>query len=135
MVTQNGSKFVRCEKTKLVHLSAFRCIAHEYSRKFTDPIECRRNDLARLGNRRVNDFIVQCDFEHYSYCLTNSLYSTDINECASGNGGCEHHCNNRDRGRGYSCSCRSGYTLLSGGRCRGEGNFTVQSKSRFKSAV
>ncbi len=43
---------------------------------------------------------------------------TDVNECLSGNGGCEHICTNIE-GK-FSCSCRTGYSLDSNEfNCRG----------------
>ncbi|KAN0012440.1 hypothetical protein ACTFIU_007743 [Dictyostelium citrinum] len=36
---------------------------------------------------------------------------TDINECATSNGGCAHTCSNT--AGGFTCSCRAGYTLAS----------------------
>ena len=50
----------------------------------------------------------------HSRFLTLSLYLhvyTDINECDTGNGGCEHICNNQIGS--YHCTCRAGYTLES----------------------
>ena len=43
-------------------------------------------------------------------------HPTDINECNSNNGGCEHICTNTPGSR--QCSCRSGYSV-SGTRCIG----------------
>ena len=39
------------------------------------------------------------------------LYSVDINECDTSNGGCNHTCTNTDGS--YTCSCNSGYELNS----------------------
>ena len=40
-----------------------------------------------------------------------------MNECALGNGGCEHHCTNT--GGSFYCSCDAGYRLEPDGkRCR-----------------
>ena len=39
------------------------------------------------------------------------LYSVDINECDTGNGGCDHKCTNTDGS--YTCSCNSDYELNS----------------------
>ena len=37
------------------------------------------------------------------------LCSSDIDECAASNGGCEHNCVNSYQS--FSCECRQGYTL------------------------
>ena len=47
---------------------------------------------------------------------------TDINECETSNGGCDHLCTNH-RGN-YSCSCLEGYTLVHDNRTC-EGNYLV----------
>ncbi len=48
-----------------------------------------------------------------------SLY-TDMNECALGNGGCDHQCVNT--GGSFSCGCRPGYKLQADSHsCRLEG--------------
>lgn len=45
---------------------------------------------------------------------------TDMNECALGNGGCDHQCVNT--GGSFSCECRPGYELQADGHsCRLEG--------------
>ena len=47
------------------------------------------------------------------------MYVTDINECATNNGGCEQICNNT--AGSYQCSCGPGYTLNSDGHaCDGK---------------
>ena len=45
----------------------------------------------------------------------NSLYNmhSDIDECLSVNGGCDHNCNNSDGN--YTCSCNDGYQVNSDG--------------------
>ena len=44
---------------------------------------------------------------------------TDINECASYNGGCSQTCSNTPGS--YSCSCNSGYVLnIDGHNCTGQ---------------
>ena len=44
---------------------------------------------------------------------------TDVNECTSGNGGCERTCTNVDGS--FHCSCPQGFTLSPDGRgCDGE---------------
>ena len=46
-------------------------------------------------------------------------YYTDINECNTNNGGCEHTCTNVDGSN--ICSCDEGYTLDSNGNsCTGK---------------
>ena len=51
-----------------------------------------------------------------------NLIYLDINECASNNGGCDHHCHNT--AGTYSCSCDSGYSLASNGHsCVGNVQF------------
>ena len=48
-----------------------------------------------------------------------SRYYTDINECNTNNGGCEHTCTNVDGSN--ICSCDEGYTLDSNGNsCTGK---------------
>ena len=51
--------------------------------------------------------------------MINTTYDgTDINECASHNGGCEHNCQNTIGS--YSCSCLTGYLIDSNGyNCTG----------------
>ena len=39
----------------------------------------------------------------------NDLFILDINECAVGNGGCQHDCTNTDGS--YTCGCQSGFKL------------------------
>ena len=54
--------------------------------------------------------------------FTISLSSTDIDECAVNNGGCDHICTNVPGS--FYCSCRSGYNLQSDRRtCRGKPDF------------
>ena len=36
-------------------------------------------------------------------------YTTDVDECRTNNGGCDHFCHNYYGG--HECSCRPGYTL------------------------
>ena len=44
---------------------------------------------------------------------------TDIDECTSNNGGCQHNCSNTDGS--FECSCRNGYTPGRDGRsCMGK---------------
>ncbi|XP_035688970.1 fibropellin-1-like [Branchiostoma floridae] len=67
-------------------------------------------DCANLWNKY--DFThwddLQCDF------WINFICQTDINECSSNNGGCDHNCVNTDGS--YRCTCRNGYQQ-SGSRC------------------
>ena len=51
--------------------------------------------------------------------LLSFMMITDINECGTSNGGCEHTCTNTDGS--YYCSCNSGYSLDGDGHaCNGE---------------
>ncbi len=53
-------------------------------------------------------------------CLVILYWSTctDINECSTNNGGCQHHCTNTDGS--YVCSCNEGYKLTNDGyTCEG----------------
>ena len=58
------------------------------------------------------------------YCVLNNyiiilFIITDINECASYNGGCSQTCSNTPGS--YSCSCNSGYVLnIDGHNCTGQ---------------
>ena len=64
--------------------------------------------------------------------LSNSIvhahYNTDINECETSNGGCDHLCTNH-RGS-YSCSCLEGHTLVHDNRTC-EGNYLVNKLADF----
>ena len=40
--------------------------------------------------------------------------ATDVDECLTNNGGCDHFCHNYYGG--HECSCRPGYTLQDDGR-------------------
>ena len=60
----------------------------------------------------------------FNWCLLsaahaiNRLYSTDDDECAAVNGGCDHVCFNTNGS--FACSCHLGYFLDSDGKtCRG----------------
>ena len=51
------------------------------------------------------------------YILENVFHTcifSDVNECSTNNGGCQHNCVNTDGS--YECQCRSGYRLSSNGR-------------------
>lgn len=51
--------------------------------------------------------------------LVFSYLITDIDECATGNGGCEHNCTNYEGY--YECTCREGFQLGADNRtCIGE---------------
>ena len=41
------------------------------------------------------------------------IFLTDINECLSNNGGCEHNCMNVDGG--FNCTCAEGFELAANG--------------------
>ena len=44
---------------------------------------------------------------------------SDVNECQASNGGCEQLCTNTEGS--FQCSCRTGYSLSSGGtNCNGK---------------
>ena len=55
---------------------------------------------------------------HYNGKLKSNvlLLSKDIDECATGNGGCDQNCTNTPGS--YQCSCNLGYTK-SGHKCQG----------------
>ena len=56
--------------------------------------------------------------------------STDINECATNNGGCEQICTNTDGF--FQCSCVPGYSLATNGLdCDGQCQFSVNSHHLF----
>ena len=61
---------------------------------------------------------------HYTYSNledadNSSDFSTDIDECGTNNGGCEHSCNNTVGT--FECYCDSGYRLEENGlNCSGE---------------
>ncbi|XP_055621202.1 tolloid-like protein 1 [Toxorhynchites rutilus septentrionalis] len=48
-----------------------------------------------------------------------AVYSTDVDECAMNNGGCQHECKNTLGS--YTCSCHNGYTLQDNGHDCKEG--------------
>ena len=55
----------------------------------------------------------------YNYC-----YISDINECESNNGGCQHNCSNSVGS--FQCSCLPGHTLDSNGlQCSGKINVAL----------
>ena len=45
------------------------------------------------------------------YLILSYIIFSDINECQSRNGGCEHHCTNTHGS--YRCTCRDGFKLRS----------------------
>ena len=56
---------------------------------------------------------------HYNYVSISFVPHVDINECATGNGGCAQTCTNTIGS--YQCSCGTGYALNSNGRvCDGK---------------
>ena len=59
----------------------------------------------------------QCSKQNLGFTLNHPL--TDVNECATNNGGCDHYCTNTIGS--FVCSCYPGYTLDGDGRtCLGE---------------
>jgi len=38
------------------------------------------------------------------------MFVADVNECDTGNGGCDHNCQNIDGG--FKCSCNDGFQLM-----------------------
>ncbi|CAH1238873.1 THBS4 [Branchiostoma lanceolatum] len=72
---------------------------------------CGGEDCAEIrgysGFTGWND--IPCTLERRPLC------QTDINECSSNNGGCDHNCVNTDGS--YHCTCRSGYQLSGLGHC------------------
>ena len=68
-------------------------------------------------------------FQSFQMQLDNPTFpvpNSDINECLSNNGGCNHNCHNSDGS--YTCSCNNGYQLNSDGHtCEGKlYNFCMQ---------
>ena len=60
------------------------------------------------------------DANHGCRCM---YYHTDVDECASSNGGCQHNCTNIIGS--YYCTCAGGYVLNDDGHsCMGIGMFT-----------
>ena len=57
-------------------------------------------------------------------------YSSDIDECSTNNGGCEHNCQNTIGS--FKCSCRSGYVLHGSTACKGTHNFHCMTKLHDK---
>ena len=52
-------------------------------------------------------------------CWVTLYTDTNVNECATNNGGCAHTCT--DTEGSFTCSCRSGFVLASNGLdCNGE---------------
>jgi len=57
--------------------------------------------------------------------LHTSLSRTDVNECDTNNGGCDHYCTNTIGS--FECSCYPGYTLAGDGHaCLGEFQVVVK---------
>ena len=61
--------------------------------------------------------------QYYDGCIF-FVVSTDINECATNNGGCQHHCTNSLGS--YRCYCDPGYTKSGFGNCQGMRNFALK---------
>ena len=57
---------------------------------------------------------------HEYICIVNfTILHTDIDECATNNGGCSQNCSNNVGT--FNCSCNTGYTLFSDGiTCNGD---------------
>ena len=52
-------------------------------------------------------------------CIVRTFLLTDIDECATNNGGCPQNCSNNVGT--FTCSCYTGYTLFSDGiTCNGK---------------
>ena len=76
----------------------------------------------------IFSILIVCLFFFFSCLLLHSNlegadnssdFSTDIDECGTNNGGCEHNCNNTIGA--FECYCDSGYRLEENGlNCRGE---------------
>ena len=75
----------------------------------------------------MNVFIDQIVYANHLQLITISLVcvclnhftTTDINECSTNNGGCDHYCHNS--AGSYSCSCYSNYQLNSDNHtCNGQ---------------
>ena len=49
-------------------------------------------------------WLVNCKIYLHSFCQL-----TDINECDTNNGGCQHNCINNEGS--YDCHCREGYNI------------------------
>ena len=47
---------------------------------------------------------------HPLHFIVHILYITDVDECKTSNGGCNHICNNTVGS--YICSCHDGYSLV-----------------------
>ena len=74
--------------------------------------------VGKLPNRQIiRRKIRSCDsgIRFMQECYINPCPNrdhSDIDECATGNGGCDHNCN--DTSPGYVCSCNPGYSLFVG---------------------
>ena len=58
-------------------------------------------------------------------CRCNLLHRTDIDECATNNGGCAQVCTNTDGG--FTCSCNPGYAINNddNSMCDGESHINL----------
>jgi len=62
------------------------------------------------------------------------MLCSDVNECATNNGGCEGTCNNTVGS--YNCQCRGGLRLADNARnCVGQSHYNTASLSRRHLAV
>ena len=93
----------QCSYTCINLPGGFRCECPEGSQLDADRLSCEGQHLKLL---------VQIPLYILYYC-------TDIDECLTSNGGCDHICTD---GQGsYTCSCRSGFFLEADNRsCRGK---------------
>ena len=75
--------------------------------------------IVRMGIKLVLiTILVLVRYHHCIFIIDFACDGTDINECASHNGGCEQNCQNTIGS--YSCSCLSGYLIDSNGyNCTG----------------
>ena len=74
-------------------------------------------------NEITTDKLYRIRFHKKYFSCSHTKSILDINECATNNGGCDHHC--EDIPGSFRCSCRSGYVLApDGATCAGALLFT-----------
>ena len=77
------------------------------------PVLTLRETLAAPVTLAMNwtamDSTAQVNGYNYMTIYLITCFSTDVNECLSGIGGCEHICTNTVGN--FSCSCKIGYSL------------------------